>query len=129
MYKEIIISAIIVITVLSIDFISTNYTKQSLVEIEDGFEKIRNELEKEETDEEKTKNQMKNIKEKWNNRYEILAFYIEHDELEKVETEITALNANINEKKYEEAMEKLEKSEFILKHIRDKESLNLKNIF
>ena len=129
MYKEIIISVIIVITILCVDIISSNYTKQSVEEIETCFENFRNELEKDVVDENKIKFHMEEVKEKWHSRYEILAFYVEHDELEKVETEVSALNAKKKKKKYEEAIEKLERSEFILKHISDKEDFNFKNIF
>ena len=72
---------------------------------------------------------MKFIKEKWKDKFEKFAFYIEHDELEKVETEIYCLNANIDTKEYQQAIEKVEKCKYILRHIEEKENLNFKNIF
>lgn len=129
MTKEIIISIIIVISVIIIDIFSLNYTKQSRVELENCFEEIRFELEKIEPDEREINNKMKFIKEKWKDKFEKFAFYIEHDELEKVETEIYCLNANIDTNEYEQAIEKIEKCKFILRHIEEKENLNFKNIF
>ena len=129
MTKEICICIIIVISVFFVDFISANNTKQSALELEKGFDEISLELEKDEINEEEINSKMKFIKEKWQDKYEKLAFYIEHDELEKVETEIYALNANIDTQKYEEAIEKIERFKFILKHIEDKENLSFENIF
>ena len=129
MTKEIIISIIIVIAVILFDILSSNYTKQSRQELENCFEKIRFELEKKEPDEQEINNKMKFIKEKWKDKFEKFAFYIEHDELEKVETEIYCLNANIDTKEYQQAIEKVEKCKYILRHIEEKENLNFKNIF
>ena len=65
----------------------------------------------------------------WREKYEKLAFFIEHDELEKVETELTELTAYIKIEEYEEAINPLETSIFILNHIKEKFRLNMKNIF
>ena len=129
MTKEIIISIIIVISVIVVDFVSSNYTKQSRLEIEKCLKDLRYELEKEYPNETELENKIQFTNEKWKDKYEKLAFYIEHDELEKVETEIYGLNANIDTKEYNQAIEKIEKCKFILKHIEEKENLNFKNIF
>lgn len=129
MNKEIIISIVIVIAVLIIDIFSTNYTKQSVEDIEKSFEEIKYKLEGKEANQEVIKKQMDAIRTKWRGKYEKLAFYIEHDELEKVETEIYGINANIDTGEYDEAIEKIEKCKFILNHIEDKGKLSLKNVF
>ena len=130
MAREIIISVIIVISVFIIDFTTSRYTEQTISEFEQDFKEIRFELEKKESiKKEYINNKMEKIKEKWQKKYEKLAFYIEHDELEKVETEIYNLKANIDTDEYEEAIEKIEKCRFILKHIENKETLSIKNIF
>ena len=72
---------------------------------------------------------MKDAMDTWKDRYEKLAFFIEHDELEKVETEITSLKAHIMIEEYEEGIEPLERCIFILNHIKEKFRLNMKNIF
>lgn len=129
MAREIVISIIIVISVFVINFATSRYTKQATSEFEQDFKEIRYELERKESIKEDINKKMEKIKEKWQKKYEKLAFYIEHDELEKVETEIYNLKANIDTDKYEEAIEKIEKCRFILKHIENKESLSIKNIF
>ena len=129
MYKEIWISIVIVIIVSACDIVSNNYTKNSVKDMSASLNEIRYELEKNEKDENIIKDIMADVNEKWRNKNEKLSFYIEHDELEKVETELYALNANVDTKDYEQAIEKIEKCKFILKHIENKEKLSLKNIF
>ena len=72
---------------------------------------------------------MDEIYNKWMGFHDKLAFYIEHDELEKIETELTALKGDIEVKKYDDAITQLDKSIFILKHIKYKYKFNLDNIF
>ena len=76
--------------------------------------------------EERTKEE---IKKEWENRYDKLAYFIEHDELEKVKTDLTALNSFIETKEYAEAISELDKCVFVLKHIEDKYAFNLQNVF
>ena len=129
MFKEIWISIIIVIIVFLADIVSNNYTKNSVKDMNACLNEIRYELEKSEKNRNVIKDIMTDINQKWRNKNEKLSFYIEHDELEKVETELYALNANVDTKDYEQAIEKIEKCKFILKHIENKERLSLKNIF
>ena len=74
-------------------------------------------------------NNIENIEENWKSKYDVLAYYIEHDELEKVEIQLTSINANIKVNDYDKSIEELEKCKFILEHIKDKDSLKLVNIF
>ena len=67
--------------------------------------------------------------EKWLKYHKRLAFYIEHNELEKVETNYVTGKSFIENAKYEDAMSEVEKTIFVLQHINDKYSVNLENIF
>lgn len=129
MYKEIWISVFIVTIVFLADIVSNNYTKNSVKDMGTILSEMRYEIENNEDNEKVIKEKMADINRKWKNKNEKLSFYIEHDELEKVETELYGLNANIDTKDYEQAIEKIEKCKFILRHIENKESLSLKNIF
>ncbi|MBE5805616.1 MAG: DUF4363 family protein [Clostridiales bacterium] len=70
-----------------------------------------------------------NIYSKWKEQYKYLAYYIEHDELEKLEIQLISIRANINVEDYDRCIEELEKCMFILNHIETKDSLELINIF
>lgn len=58
-----------------------------------------------------------------------LAYYIEHDELEKVDTAIVTMKSYIKTNDYSLAIAELEEGKFVLEHIKDKNSFNLQNIF
>ena len=129
MRKEWIICLIVIIIVVIADVITQNYTKQSVEVMDDKLENLEEELKKEDVEKEKLEKQMENVMKSWKERYEKLAYYIEHDELEKVETELTSLKAHIDIEEYEDGVPELEKSIFILNHIKDKFKFDIKNIF
>ena len=62
-------------------------------------------------------------------KHDLLAYYIEHDELEKVETNLTGLRSFIESKEYSDALAELDKTVFVLRHIEDKNKFNLQNVF
>ena len=131
MTKELIISIIIVVLIFVGNAVTENYTKESIDETTQNLTTLREEIIKneDEIDINIAKEKIGEIHEKWDLRYEKLAYYIEHDELEKVKTEITGLRGYIEKEECSEAVPELDKSVYILEHIKDKTALNLKNIF
>ena len=131
MIKELIISVIIVVLIFVGNAITENYTKESIDETKQSLSILRDEIIKneDEIDINIAKEKIDKILEQWDLRYEKLAYYIEHDELEKVKTELTGLRGYIEKEEYSEAVPELDKSVYILEHIKDKTALNLKNIF
>ena len=178
MYKELVISIIIVTSIFVLDYITQKYTDNVINEAiqdlntikialkerkeeEEGLNEEENEeetseIEKnneteeqneieeqnetEETNEneeeiekldedEKILKQASENYEKWLKYHKRLAFYIEHNELEKVETNYVAGKSFIENAKYEDAMSEVEKTIYVLQHINDKYSINLENIF
>jgi len=127
LYKEIIICIFIIALVVTLNICTENYTKESVTLITDNLETLKQTMEEENNEE--TSEQINNIIEEWDNRYKKLAYYIEHDELEKVETELVALKANIEVEEYEQGMPDLNRCIFILNHIKEKSALQIKNIF
>ena len=129
MKKEIIIVVIIVILIIIGHIITQNYTKKFFENISVSLEKIEEKIDNDNIEKQNLKNELDDIQEKRNEKYDILAYYIEHDELEKVETQLISMNANIKVQDYDKTIEELEKCKFILEHIKDKDSLKLVNIF
>ena len=127
MYKELIIIITIIIAIIALDLITNNFTEATVTIFEQDLKQLRISLENE--DELKTVNEINTIKEKWKVKYDKLAFYIEHDELEKVGTEFTKLSSYIDTKEYEEAIIELDTVDFILKHIKDKEKFSIQSVF
>lgn len=129
MRKEWIICIIVIFIVTVTNIITQNYTNKSVEHINDRLGVLKEELMKETVEKEKIEEQVEDITKIWKNKYEKLAYFIEHDELEKVETELTALSAHIDIEEYQEGIPEVEKSIFILNHIKEKFKLNIKNIF
>ena len=88
--REIWICIIIVAIIISLDIVMQNYTKKSTDEIISDLEKINVALKTQQTEED-LKHKLIEIKEKWKEKNSILAYYIEHNELEKVETNLTSM--------------------------------------
>ena len=84
-------------------------------------------------EEEKENNQiiekMDALREEWSNFSKKLAFYIEHDEIEKVDTSIVEINEYIKLGLYDEAIPEIRKCSFILEHIKNKGELQVINLF
>ena len=127
MYKELIIIIVVVALVIGLDIISNNYLKESVTELSSELNSLKVPILEE--NQEKAKEQMKKVKDIWKRRYKVLAYYIEHDELEKVETELVRLAADIDMEEYKHCINELSTSIFILEHIKQKEKLDIISIF
>lgn len=127
MYKELAISIILIILILIGDFITQNYTKKCVETLTNELETLKQNLSKQESEEAIKK--AEEISKKWEEMHNKLAYYIEHDELEKVETDFTACKSFTQTENYDLAINEIEKTIFVLDHITDKYSFNLVNIF
>lgn len=127
--KEITISIIIIITIISFDVITQNYTKDSTQEVINQLEEINKNLKTGDIDKNKIKQESEKLAENWDEKNDKMAFYIEHDELEKVENSITSMINYIESEEYNLASNEIAKNIFVLKHIKDKYQFNLENIF
>ena len=107
------------------------YEKMDLEPSQEEIEKNNKKEAKESEKIDKTtiQGEIDNLESTWNEFQEKLAYYIEHDELEKVETQIYAIKGFCEIEKYDEILTEAEKCSFILKHIGEKTKLSVKNIF
>lgn len=129
MYKELVISIIIIILIFSLDYITQKYTDFAINEAISNLNEIKESLKEENVDNKKAIEDAEKKYNRWIEHHKRLAFYIEHNELEKVETNFVSGKSFIESAKYEDAISELEKTIFILQHINDKYSVNLENIF
>ena len=118
MTKELVISVIIVVVIIAGDIFTTKYTNKSIEIATQSLSEIGKEMEK-----------IKEIRDDWNERHKKLAIYIEHDELEKIETNLASLNGYLDMEEYGDSMAQLEASVYVLEHIKNKTTLSLINIF
>ena len=131
MQKEIIVCIFIIVLIIVGNVVTQNYTVESVESLADQLSDLKSDIFKEEENIERDsiKDKIKQIEDNWESRHDKLAYYIEHDELEKVETNLTSLRSFIEANENSEAVSELDKSIFALKHIEDKYAFNLQNIF
>lgn len=127
--KEWLICSIVIILVVLLNIVTQKYTEESVDYIDNILKDFKETLSEDEIIKEDAELKINDIMSEWQDKYNLLAYFIEHDELEKVETEITLLKANIEVEQYKEAIPILDKCAFILNHIKDKFTLEIKNIF
>lgn len=129
MWKEATIIIVIILAILLGNSITQNYTMQSVESMTQVLEKLKLEMSQEDKDHSILEEHMNEIENKWNDIHDKMAYYIEHDELEKVDTDLTAMKSYIQTEEYEEAISELDKAVFCLNHIEEKYTLELQNIF
>ena len=127
MYKEIIICAVVLIIVFGVDILTQNSTASSISKITDELYKLREFVIDE--NKEESNNSINEILNTWDNEYERLSYYIEHTELEKIKVELVELKANIELEQYEESVGIIDRTIYLLEHIKQKTALQVKNIF
>lgn len=127
MYKEIIISIVIIIIVLLGDFFSQHHIERCVDEIKENLFTLKSNLEM--ANKTEIENNLENITKKIDKFHESSAYYIEHDELEKVENDFTVCKSLANTGNFDFAISELNKTVFVLEHIADKYAFNLENIF
>ena len=131
MQKEVIVCIFIIVLIIVGNVVTQNYTVKSVESLADQLSDLKSDIFKEEENIERDsiKDKIKQIEDNWESRHDKLAYYIEHDELEKVETNLTSLRSFIEANENSEAVSELDKTIFVLKHIEDKYAFNLQNIF
>lgn len=132
MQKEIFIVIIIIIAIVSIDVLTNNYTKKNFGRIDEKLEEIKKiglSLINEEDKEDELKNKLGELEKDWHNINSKTAFFLEHDELEKINSSMIKFKSYFELGEYTEAIPELENCKFILKHLQDKEAIDLINLF
>ncbi len=133
MKKEIIIVVVIIILIITTHVLTQNYTKKSIEEMYeklDEIESISKRIERSgEEDASELHKKIEEMQSTWGEINEKMAFYIEHNELEKVNTSLTLMKCHIEMEDYSEGLPELHNTKYILYHIQDKQSLKIINLF
>ena len=125
MYKELFFSIFILIIIFSLEFITHKYTKESTNEIKYMLSELRDVIKSDEEHDYRTDE----LIEKWDEKEKRLSYYIEHNELEKVNQSIVRSKSFIESKDFSAALAEIDGLDFVLKHIEEKYSFNMKNVF
>ena len=126
-FKETIICIVIIVVIFSLDIFTQKYTKNTTNEITEIFSELKQLALRE--DKEQMEKEIVKLDDEWNKKHDKLAYYIEHDELEKVDTAIVSAKSYIETEDYPSALAELDVGKFVLEHIQRKYEFNLVNIF
>lgn len=111
----------------------TNQPKEETNENNDEESKLQSNRKNDEQtsneQKEKLANEIKKLKEEWQEINYKMSYYIEHDELEKVNSAIVKLESSMKIEQYSDAIPELENCKYILEHIRDKQAIRAINFF
>ena len=127
MKKGIIIIVVVIFGVCILNIITDTITSESVNIVINDLQELKENLELENNEEIKIR--MKNVEDNWLRKKNKLEYFIEHDELEKVSSEIYIIKGNIEQEKYEDDIPEIENAKFILKHLEDKYKFMFKNLF
>lgn len=128
MYKELIITVIIIGSVIGLDFFTQRYTEDSVEKMNMELNNLKNIVINDESYEVIMKS-ISRIEKLWNDKQNKLVYYIEHDEIEKVTERIKEIKGYSETKEAKESVHQIQSCMFLLNHIKDKEKFNFKNLF
>lgn len=129
MVKEFVICLMILILILVGNGITQGYSRSSIENINEKLANLREEMNKEEINHEEIVKKEEEIDKEWEEMFSRLAYYIEHEELEKVSKNLENTKTYIKLKEYDNSIKEINEGIYILNHIEDKYSFNLQNIF
>ena len=118
-----------IVSIFIFDKMTQRYTDKAINNAIQDLNMIKQNIKEEIIDNKEVVKKCNEKYQKWLRYHKYLAFYIEHNELEKVEINYVAGKSLIEMEKYEEAISEIEKTIFVMQHINDKYSVNLENIF
>ena len=127
MFKEILIIIIVLVLVVSLDIITNNYTTYAADSLSEELSELRDFILKK--DKNNINKKIEEIDKNWDEYNQILSYYMEHDELEKVGNGLTALKAHLDVEEYSDSIENLDENIFLLQHIQEKEKFSIKSLF
>lgn len=134
MKKELIIVTIILFIMIILNVTTQKYTAKKIDLIGTDLEEIStlatDDLKNEtKNNVEEINKRMEDTNNKWNEANKKLAFYTEHDELEKISTSIVTIKEYLKLEDYEEAVPEIKKCIFILEHLEEKGVFTVVNLF
>ena len=131
MIKEIIIIIVIIIVIVGLNYYTQTYLEKTsddltekLIDLKKGIEIV-----KQTNDTEKIKEQSEEIKEQWDKQENTWSLLIKHEELDLIQISILKVKAGIENNALADSLLEIDQSIFLIGHIKEKDSFQLKNIF
>lgn len=130
-YKTLIFAISILIIIIILDIIFENYSKNAIEKINSNIDKIGKafEIEGENYDKEKLEKFSEKARDEWRKREDILSCFIEHDEVEKINTKLDVLYTQVKNEVWMDAKSTVSEVKRLVKYLEGKYELSIQNIF
>ena len=131
MFKETLIIIIIVLIIIIGDIGIQNYITKTSDELALQLEELKQKLEtlEEGKNTEELKELSSKIYEDWEKINKKWSIIVIHSELDTIELALIGVKSTIEANELQDTLQEIEKSIFLVEHIKEKEKLKLKNIF
>ena len=127
MIKEIIITILLIVIFTTLAQMSTSFTHNTVDDTTKELSKVKNQIENE-VDKEVIKKRVEEIYNKWENRENSLALYLEHNELRDVDELLQKIVGEVQAEP-EDAISEINECIANLKYVEEKQLFNFKNLF
>ena len=122
MKKEAIITIIIIILIFAGEWITQNYTNKKLSKLQEDLSSLKEEI-LAENDVDTLIQKTEDIYNNWEKENEILSYYLEHNELEKVNTQIILIKGYLESDAPQDSIPDLEEGNIYFRTYKRKRSI------
>ncbi len=129
MRREAIITILIILAIIIGEWLTQSYSKKTLSGVQDSLRELKEGILSSENEVSELIDKTNQIYDKWEEDNQLLSYYLEHDELEKVNTQFVLVKGYLETDDPQNALPDIEEGIYILEHIKEKEKLSIKNVF
>lgn len=129
MRREAVITILILLAILIGEWLTQSYSKKTLRGVQGSLKELKEQILSSEMEVSELIDKTNQIYEKWEEDNQLLSYYLEHNELEKVNTQIVLVKGFLESDTPGDAIPEIEEGIYILEHIKEKEKLSIKNVF
>ena len=129
MRREAVITILIILVIIIGEYLTQRYSEETLGGVQDSLGELKEQILSSEIEVSELIDKTNQIYNKWEEDNELLSYYLEHNELEKVNTQIVLVRGFLESDTPEDAIPEIEEGIYILEHIKEKEKLSIKNVF
>lgn len=131
MVKEILIILIIMIAIIGLNYYTQHYLEETSNHLAEKLIELKSEIEiaQQTSQTDKAKQLAEEIKDNWDEQEKGWSLLIKHEELDLIQLSILKVKAGIENNTLVESLLEIDQSIFLVGHIKEKDSFQLKNIF
>ncbi len=124
---KVIVIIVFMIVILVLNWLVGSYTDKAINNMEAGVAQLKKTLLA--GNYEESKKQSEKLRDNWNEYENKFAYFMDHEEIEKLSVKVAAIAENASNKEYELALEDSIETKFLLEHVKDKLKWKLNNVF